>query len=212
MAALQTLSKLSPSERIKLQAALQSLNNNSYNRVKKTTRQVSSPMNNLSNSFGLSNNSFGANLGLLGTGANMHQSLLTGSSGSIAKASNPLASQVCNVHNFFTFNKSVQLASLTGINQTFVETTNTEDKFNLKYPTPATPVSQQNDLKSRNSVYSNSLINSHMPIIGPGNHEVEESEGAQIVVDLKKLGVDLDKDVGRSIQKNSPETDQSNLI
>jgi len=41
-----------------------------------------------------------------------------------------------------------------------------------------------------------------MPIVGPGDHDIEENEGAQIVVDLKKLGVDLDKDVGRSIQKN----------
>ena len=33
----------------------------------------------------------------------------------------------------------------------------------------------------------------------------EHSEDAQIVVDLKKLGVDLDKDVGRSIQKSQEE-------
>ena len=34
----------------------------------------------------------------------------------------------------------------------------------------------------------------------------ENGEMAQIVVDLKKLGVDLDKDVGRSIQKGVEET------
>ena len=37
--------------------------------------------------------------------------------------------------------------------------------------------------------------------------EIEDVEDAQIVVDLKKLDIDLDKDVGRSIQKIN--TDES---
>ena len=37
--------------------------------------------------------------------------------------------------------------------------------------------------------------------------EPDSGETAQIVVDLKKLGVDLDKDVGRSIQKNTDEVE-----
>lgn len=37
--------------------------------------------------------------------------------------------------------------------------------------------------------------------------EPESGETAQIVVDLKKLGVDLDKDVGRSIQKSNDEVE-----
>jgi len=102
MAALHTLSKLSPSERIKLQAALQSLNNNSYNRVKKSNRQLVSPMSPLPKSFCLGNNSIGpgADLGILGS---MNPS--SGLSGSICKPGNSLASQV----RIFTSVQSIKI-------------------------------------------------------------------------------------------------------
>lgn len=47
------------------------------------------------------------------------------------------------------------------------------------------------------------------PIASGYHHEMEPESGetAQIVVDLKKLGVDLDKDVGRSIQKSTDEVE-----
>ena len=82
----------------------------------------------------------------------------------------------------------------------------------LKYPSqPETPAGS--DLKRPSSGYhnfttspGNSLMTSHIQpeviVAGPEGH----TEDAQIVVDLKKLGVDLDKDVGRSIQKTQDET------
>lgn len=38
--------------------------------------------------------------------------------------------------------------------------------------------------------------------------DIDDSEEPQIVVDLKQLGVDLDKDVGRSIQKEEPVSEE----
>ena len=38
--------------------------------------------------------------------------------------------------------------------------------------------------------------------------DIDDSEEPQIVVDLKQLGVDLDKDVGRSIQKDETEEEE----
>ena len=41
----------------------------------------------------------------------------------------------------------------------------------------------------------------------PVSEDIDDSSEAQIVVDLKQLGVNLDKDVGRSIQKDDSESD-----
>ena len=89
-----------------------------------------------------------------------------------------------------------------------------EEKFNLKYPNPSTPTPApqptpfSSDLKNRSTpMYSNALMNSHVPVLGNEDHICDEGEEAQIVVDLKKLGVNLDKDVGRSIQKNNASND-----
>ena len=77
----------------------------------------------------------------------------------------------------------------------------------LKYPSqPETPLASGSDLKRPSSGFfatSGNLMTSHVQpeVILPEEH----SEDAQIVVDLKKLGVDLDKDVGRSIQKSQEE-------
>ena len=77
----------------------------------------------------------------------------------------------------------------------------------LKYPSqPETPLASGSDLKRPSSGFfatSGNLMTSHVQpeVIVPEEH----SEDAQIVVDLKKLGVDLDKDVGRSIQKSQEE-------
>ena len=77
----------------------------------------------------------------------------------------------------------------------------------LKYPSqPETPLASGSDLKRPSSGFfatSGNLMKSHVQpeVILPEEH----SEDAQIVVDLKKLGVDLDKDVGRSIQKSQEE-------
>ena len=80
----------------------------------------------------------------------------------------------------------------------------------LKYPSqPETPLATGSDLKRPSSGFfasSGNLMTSHVQpeVIVPEEH----SEDAQIVVDLKKLGVDLDKDVGRSIQKSQEENNE----
>lgn len=59
-------------------------------------------------------------------------------------------------------------------------------------------------LDAPTSSYSPLLVSHHHHHHHDMDHE--NGETAQIVVDLKKLGVDLDKDVGRSIQKGVEET------
>jgi hypothetical protein len=175
MEALQTLSKLTPAERVKLQAALQSLNNNSSylsGRLKKNTGPLPSAPRVLGN----------PTLNIL----------------------NPLASQLTPSVTPFTPSATPfePLGSKLGDN---FDVTNS-----LKYPSqPETPLATGSDLKRPSSGFfasSGNLMTSHVQpeVIVPEEH----SEDAQIVVDLKKLGVDLDKDVGRSIQKSQEENNE----
>jgi len=191
MEALHKLAALSPSERANCEAALQSLNNNSAHRTNTRSSHVKS-----------------------------HQRQMNHvKSGAIQFPENALSLQV----------QLFNTQSSTGSPFTPLPVADAvvQPEFDLKYPvSTASPVPSSvssthptsppvmGDLKSRHmppnaptSSYSPLMVNHHHH--HHHHHDMDHGENgemAQIVVDLKKLGVDLDKDVGRSIQKGVEET------
>lgn len=191
MEALQKLSKLTPSERANCEAALQSLNNNVFqpNSQRQTSRNKSQ------------------NQGQRQINTLQKNAIQFPPDNALS-----LQVQLFQQSSPFTPPPAAQMP-LSSAAADPVE-------FDLKYPinssspdlstqqsVPTSPPTIVGDLKSRH-MPPNAPSSSYSPLHMVHHHhsDHESSETAQIVVDLKKLGVDLDKDVGRSIQKSQEES------
>jgi hypothetical protein len=71
---------------------------------------------------------------------------------------------------------------------------------------PDSATLQNVNLKTNLAMYRDNAMMNIQPV--SVSDDIDDSEEPQIVVDLKQLGVDLDKDVGRSIQKDEPSDEE----